>query len=276
MKREPKGIPAGGEFATDAKAESDVQLDKPLSQMTPQEVDAELEGFYVEMAKLTGEQMRTHDHLHYADEQTRAYGTPARRARMAHDGWPKSIEETEESLREKIADEQVPSWKVRDAERLLDKIEGQRARRAELFAEMEVREAEFRARPWPRFFLVTSSQGHIHSSMDCSTCKPSTQFGWMPKLSGQSEKEAVEANGSILCTVCYPSAPTEWTDGRGRLGKDGKSLDEGTCPGSGERAPEDTIKEWGRTKYGICPSCSEQIQVNAYRVIRKHKVKEKS
>lgn len=67
---------------------------------------------------------------------------------------------------------------------------------------------------WSRFFLVTSSKGHIHSSMDCSTCRAQTTFGWLPNLSGQSEAEAVEECGPALCSVCFPSAPVEWTTGQ--------------------------------------------------------------
>jgi hypothetical protein len=67
---------------------------------------------------------------------------------------------------------------------------------------------------WSRFFLVTSSPGHVHSSMHCSTCRPTTRFGWMPELSGKSEEAAVEELGPTLCTVCFPSAPTSWTEGK--------------------------------------------------------------
>lgn len=67
---------------------------------------------------------------------------------------------------------------------------------------------------WSRFFIV--SDGHIHSSMNCSTCNNGaapTEFGWLPQLSGLTEAEAVAAHGAILCTICYPTAPVEWTGG---------------------------------------------------------------
>lgn len=65
---------------------------------------------------------------------------------------------------------------------------------------------------WSRFFLVQ----HIHSSMTCSTCYPDTQYAWLPRLSGLTEADAVEQEGEILCTICFPSAPSEWKDGVGR------------------------------------------------------------
>lgn len=74
-------------------------------------------------------------------------------------------------------------------------------------------EAIYELHRWSRFFIVKNNNGHIHSSMNCSTCFHDTQFGWLPSLSGLTEAEAVADQGSILCTICYPSAPVEWTNG---------------------------------------------------------------
>lgn len=82
-------------------------------------------------------------------------------------------------------------------------------------------EAEFTRRDgWARFFLVTNSNGHIHSSQACSTCRWDTQFAWLPMLSGQTEEQAVADQGEILCSVCYPSAPVEWTNGESKRTKE--------------------------------------------------------
>ena len=67
---------------------------------------------------------------------------------------------------------------------------------------------------WSRFFLVTSSAGHVHSSMHCSTCYAQTRYGWLPQYSGHTEDEAVAELGPTLCTVCFPSAPVEYTLGK--------------------------------------------------------------
>ena len=74
-------------------------------------------------------------------------------------------------------------------------------------------EAKYNERRWSRFFLCTAHGGHIHSTMSCSTTYASTEFSWLPELSGLTEAEAVEEYGAILCTVCYPTAPVEWTAG---------------------------------------------------------------
>lgn len=58
---------------------------------------------------------------------------------------------------------------------------------------------------WTRAFIVTD--GHVHSSMSCHTCYPTTQFGWLPQVSGQTEAEIVAQAGEGACTVCYPTAP---------------------------------------------------------------------
>jgi hypothetical protein len=67
---------------------------------------------------------------------------------------------------------------------------------------------------WSRFFLVVSSAGHVHSSMSCSTCRPTTRYGWLPELSGASEQQAVSKLGPALCTVCFASAPVDSTNAK--------------------------------------------------------------
>jgi hypothetical protein len=63
--------------------------------------------------------------------------------------------------------------------------------------------------PWTRAFLVINSNGHVHSSMDCNTCFPTTRYNWLIQYSNDDEKTIVEDAGQDACTVCYPSAPAE-------------------------------------------------------------------
>lgn len=93
------------------------------------------------------------------------------------------------------------------------------AQRAEYQAEIarlngEIDDLEATYTGWSRFFLVTSSAGHIHSSMNCSTCYPTTRYGWLPEFSGRTEEEAVAELGPTLCSVCFKSAPLDWTEGK--------------------------------------------------------------
>jgi hypothetical protein len=82
---------------------------------------------------------------------------------------------------------------------------------------------------WDRFFLVPG--GHIHSSMHCSTCNRmtngwnsvATTFVWLTDLSGLDIEAAINEYGSILCTVCYPDAPVEYTNGTNKQDADMKA-----------------------------------------------------
>lgn len=60
---------------------------------------------------------------------------------------------------------------------------------------------------WRRYFLVVNSNGHVHRERSCSTCFWSTQYAWLPALSGCDEAEMVAEYGSDACSVCFPNAP---------------------------------------------------------------------
>jgi hypothetical protein len=63
--------------------------------------------------------------------------------------------------------------------------------------------------PWTRAFLVINSNGHVHSSMDCNTCFPTTRHNWLVQYSNDEESAIVEDAGQDACTICYPSAPAD-------------------------------------------------------------------
>jgi rubrerythrin len=108
---------------------------------------------------------------------------------------------------------------------------------------------------WTRFFLVPD--GHIHSSMECSTCNrggKATEFRWLPDLSGLSESDAVAAHGPWLCTVCYPSAPVEYTNGK-ELKEAAAHADR--CAGSG------TYVTSTKTSRATCPVCGASVRLSA-------------
>lgn len=83
-----------------------------------------------------------------------------------------------------------------------------RAQYDAIMVEAQPLDAEFERRGgWTRAFLVLNTGGHLHRSMACDTCFPTTRFGWLPQESGKDEAEIVEGAGSDACTRCYPSAP---------------------------------------------------------------------
>lgn len=111
-------------------------------------------------------------------------------------------------------------------------------------------EAVYEAERWNRFFLVTNADGHIHSSLRCSTCHPTTSFVWLPELSGLTEADAVAAYGPKLCSVCFPTAPVEWTLGNAEEKAAKKAA---ACSGSGAYVTE---SDWGR-RYATCHVCGK-------------------
>lgn len=187
--------------------------------------------------------------------------------------WLKAAREVEAGIAKHLSGKygnQYFGWKQETADGYRTKADGYQAKVDDLAMEMLPYEAEFARRPWTRFYVVQG--GHIHSSMDCSTCNKMgkrTKFGWLPEMSGQSEDQALEAlvtesAKTILCTVCYPSAPVAWTVVR---------PDANQCPGSGTfDYPRETARlGYYSGNYGVCNHCGERITVSSTGKMRKHK-----
>lgn len=114
---------------------------------------------------------------------------------------------------------------------------------------------------WSRFFNVPG--GHIHRSTMCHSLHVTTQIGWLPELSGESEAEAVAKFGTVLCSKCFPAAPVEWTT------KAPKSLDPSLCPGSGKYVSDANLRL--HSPRGTCPECGQYVSVTSCANARKHK-----
>lgn len=131
--------------------------------------------------------------------------------------------------------------------------------------EIQKLNAVFYRHGWSRFFLV--SGGHIHATMDCSTCnngREPTKFGWLPELSALTEADAVAEHGALLCSACFPSAPTEWTDFYERKAAERKAAQ---CSGSGTwDYPSGT-----RRRYVPCDHCGEMVSITSTGKLRAHK-----
>jgi hypothetical protein len=74
----------------------------------------------------------------------------------------------------------------------------------------EIAEVEKLYTGWTRAFLVSNTNGHIHSTMSCATCFDTTRFIWLPNLSGEDRLKIAELAGEGACTICYPDAPSEY------------------------------------------------------------------
>lgn len=102
---------------------------------------------------------------------------------------------------------------------------------------------------WRRFYLVE----HIHSSRSCSSFRLTTRVGWLPKVSGLTEAEAVAEYGAILCTICFPSAPVEFTRG----------VQDDRCTGSGKGISSDLPRRSGYYggNWATCADCGKRLGV---------------
>lgn len=174
--------------------------------------------------------------------------------------WPTTNVEAEANAR---AGTNVKSYSAGTLARTLEEIDALRAEALELTREASPLEAEFRADPWPRFFLVQNVGGHIHRSMSCVTTFPTTRWSWLPGLSGLGEDAAVAEQGPRLCSVCFPSAPVEWT-----LGLPAK-VDPNRCPGSGQQGLNQNFRY--HTPRGTCPVCGEYVAISTTGKLRPHK-----
>lgn len=167
--------------------------------------------------------------------------------------------------------EMEDSLSSRDNERVLRAIDKYNQGQHRVVEKMNIfQDLNSQYEGWSRFYIV--SGGHIHNSMQCSTCNKmgiATKFGWLPELSGLEEKDAVEKYGAILCTVCYPSAPTEWTNGE-------RKEDDDVCEGSGTYGWDGKPRTgYASGNGGTCKYCGQWVGVRSKfdAGIRKHKVK---
>lgn len=122
-----------------------------------------------------------------------------------------------------LADPETEEWKQRNLSRLVAERDALRADRHDVLTRASELDRIYAAHGWSRFFHVTNTNGHIHSSTTCTTCYDTTQYAWVTSLSGQTEAEAVAELGEILCSVCFPSAPAEWTTGESKATKEARA-----------------------------------------------------
>lgn len=99
--------------------------------------------------------------------------------------------------------------RVEDIAKCENNIASFREKISEVDSKISDLDAIYDQDPWTRAFLVINSNGHVHSSLHCSTCFPTTRYQWLVQYSNDDEQTIVEDAGQDACTVCYPSAPAE-------------------------------------------------------------------
>jgi hypothetical protein len=150
----------------------------PLAQQTPQQIDTALAAIHERLDRA----------LANLDSA------------QAHLAW--------ELKRQEKAQDPTAVWSVRVVAEATATIKRAKAAVAALVAEAEPFDAEYLRRGWKRYFLVLNGNGHVHRGRHCTTCFPTTRYGWLPALSGCDEKVMVAEYGEQACTVCFPDAPS--------------------------------------------------------------------
>jgi hypothetical protein len=148
-------------------------------------------------------------------------------------------------------------------------------------------ETEYDRRPWSRYWLVTSSDGHIHRSTCCSTCNKGlnrTGFALTPFLSGKADSDAVADLGPALCSVCFPEAPVEskeqariparlalalaeeGVEAFQKARQEAAAKQAARCPGSGQQGLPGSHRAFHK-----CPVCGESQRATPGGKFRPHK-----
>lgn len=76
-------------------------------------------------------------------------------------------------------------------------------------------QAEFGRRGgWMRYYVVNNNNGHLHTNTHCQNTYDTTEWVWMPGMSGMTKAQAVVEGGSLTCLSCFPEFRTEIELGR--------------------------------------------------------------
>jgi hypothetical protein len=67
---------------------------------------------------------------------------------------------------------------------------------------------------WARYFVVDNNNGHLHTHTRCQNTYDTTEWVWMPGMSGMTKAEAVAEGGKLTCLSCFPEFREEIEAGR--------------------------------------------------------------
>lgn len=202
------GVPSGGRFAVQGQTESGVSLSavpsgrvSELKDLEPKEIDGQLAQIYREKMRADYRRASCLSDLHGAAGDRRNYGRGMPQWGMSDETCLQRVQEAAEKT----------DYTGSEARRTLAALAKADAKIEELREQARPLDEEFAIRGgWPRAFIVTNKDGHVHSSMNCSTRnrgQSDKQFAWMTDYSGDTEDEIVADAGWRACTLCYPDAP---------------------------------------------------------------------
>lgn len=156
----------------------------------------------------------------------------------------------------KFIEDGAPAWILDEVDAAFEIIRKAQGAIQEINLQIDALNAQYTG--WSRFFLVQNNNGHIHSSLHCSTCHITTQFGWLPSVSGKTEADAVAEFGEILCSVCYPSAPVAWTMGISKVAQAAKDA----------KAAEKAAKDADKAAKAITAADGSPLRTKSYGIIK--------
>jgi hypothetical protein len=67
---------------------------------------------------------------------------------------------------------------------------------------------------WKRVYAVNNTNGHFHRTRSCRNTYSTTEWVWMPELSGLTNAEVVERTGKMTCLTCFADQRDEIEKGR--------------------------------------------------------------
>jgi hypothetical protein len=174
-----------------------------LSTMTPSEIDTLLAALYYESLKADQAIVWAKDTIYRKAGATQDVWSRRKAWSMSWDDAVAAVLAQSKSTER--------NYRVDEAQRAIDTYNEAVAKDAEIDAQMDVYNDEFDRRGgWTRAFIVQNGNGHIHRTMHCNTCFPTTRFGWVTQVSGWDEDAIVAEAGEGACTICYPSAPSAY------------------------------------------------------------------
>lgn len=234
-----------------------------LTALTPVEIDTLLLPIWSEMGRL--------EDIHFG-AQLAAMSAKADLANLADPEYLAKNRLDNDYARSYQIPERVQRAETSLAEALATQAEVEALWPALLDAERPYNQEFSRRGGWRRYYLVMNSNGHLHRETNCSTCFPTTRYGWIVKLSGCDENTMVDEYGETACTVCFPDAPTlpGWAASIERREAEKAARQ---CEHSGTY--NITWTDRGRGKFALC-ACGEAPGLTPNGLLRQHQTPEQA
>lgn len=140
-----------------------------------------------------------------------------------------------------LAESDMLVRKAKYDDRAYVELEAVKAERVQMTHRRYALENVYGAYGWSRAYIVPG--GHVHRDYHCHTLFVDTQRFLVPEVSGMTEDEIVAKAGERACTVCYPSAPSEYLKRKTELfTRDEKEKEEARRAREAKRAAKEAAK----------------------------------